>query len=45
LSKRLTADQEAGALAEVSRFLFSGKRGSRLAVRELPCGNETKDEE
>ena len=32
-------------LAEVSRFLFSGKRGSRLAVRKLPFGNEVKDVE
>ena len=32
-------------LAEVSRFLFSGKRGSRLAVRELLCGSGVKDEE
>ena len=40
-----SADQEMEPLAEVSRFLFSGKRGSRLAVRELLCGSGVKDEE
>lgn len=45
LSKRTTADQEVEPVAEVSRFVFSGKRGSRLAVQELPYQNGAKVKE